>query len=286
MRTSISPVQALAGACGFTAWVWRRVWAMQVLAAVGPAVVFVGLFAALDPGRAADLICVGAALTLVTAPPLAGAVLRQRMGGAALRGLGPAGLQFGMLELRLIGAVAGWIVATLLAWLPIVVAVSAILVAFHGVGEVRIRGLGAVPASFLIAGGVVAGAAAAYGYGFIRMLMTLPASVARSRVALAEGWRASAGAEGAVAGGVLFSLAPAALASWAVARLDGLASPQGWAWQDATVVGAAFGILMAFVQAPLTLGVLGAVYLVQEARPCARSTHARRLAPAFSLLQA
>lgn len=286
MHALISPAWSIRHAFDFTCTVWRRAWAIQLLAAMGPTLLFVAHVGFLDRETAADLWGVGLAMTLVTIAPLMGALLRLRIGGASEAELGPGGLQLGVGEARLLAALVGSVAASLVALLPLVAVSALILVLFRGLGLVDLGGAEPVPVSFFLVGLAGLATLAACGYGLVRLALILPAIIDRSRFALQDGWRASAGAEGALAMGLLLSLSPTAVVVASGLWLDRFNGTLGWAWEDAAVAGALFSGILTFVQAPMTLGLLGGVYLLRAERPAARTFGLRRLGKEFAALEA
>jgi hypothetical protein len=270
----------------FTQSVWRRAWGVQLLAAVGPTLMFVAQVAVIDGQMAADLWSVGLAMTLVTVAPLMGAILRLRLGGTPETELGPGGLQLGAGELRLLAALAGGVAASLLAWLPLVAVTALVVVVFRDLGLVDLGGAEPVPFSLFIVAAAVVATAAVYAYGLSRLALTLPAAIDRPRFAVSEAWRAGAGAERALAGGLLLSLSPTAIVFATALWLDRFNGALGWAWEDAAAAGALFAGIMTFVQAPLTLGLLGGVYLLRTEPSMRKPFHLRRLEKQFAALEA
>lgn len=272
-RAAITAGQAARDALEFTIGAWRDAWAVQALFAASLAMLFVSLRGRLSPAEAADLGSIGFAATLLLSVPLAAALLRLRVGGAALRGLGPGGLQFGMAELRLLVIGIAAVGAGLLAWLPVVAVSAAVFVAFGGAGMVEAPLVGPIRVPFLVAAGVWLAAMLGYLYLAARVSLCAPATVGKRRLVLKEAWALSRGQAGAILGGLLATTAPLALLAAATVFLDRLAvhdpdwgAMQTWQLPDSIMAGAVLGAAIAFVQAPLTIGVLGAVYCAQRTR--------------------
>ena len=274
----ISAVRVLRNALAFTRGAWRRAWGIQALAAAGVALVFVSLRGRVPPSQAWDLWTIGWAVVAVTAAPLVGTLLRVRLGGAAQRCMGPAGLQFGMTELRLLTIAVAWVGATLLTVLPMVAISAACFVIFRDLGMVELPLLGSLRISFLMAAVFCLIVLGLYAYGLARLSLALPATVGKRRLVLVEAWRMSQGYAGPLIWGVIASLAPSLLLVAAAVELDALAlqdptwgAMSRWPLPDAILAGAVFGSVLSFIQAPLTLGVVAAVYCARRTREIRRT---------------
>ncbi len=267
----ISAGGALRDALAFTHFAWRRAWGIQVLSAIGVALLFVSLRGRLSASQAWDMWSIGWAVTAVTAAPLAGTLLRLRLGGAAMKCMGPAGLQFGMTELRLLVIALAWAGATLLTILPLVAVSAFAFVVFRGFGMAELPLLGPVRVSFLLAALFFLSTLAVYGYGLARMSLALPATVGKRRLVLWEAWQLGRGYVGTLFWGQAISLTPSVLLFVAVIQLNALAvhdptwgSLIAWPLPDAVMAGVVIGSVMSFIQAPLSLGVIAAVYCDQR----------------------
>jgi len=281
-RAAITAGQAIRDAGDFTRVAWRGAWAVQALFAAGAAMLFVAVRGRLASDVGWDLSAIGLAVMATTAAPLVAALLRLRLGGSAFRGLGPAGLQFGLAELRLLVIAAGWAAGTLLAVLPLIAISAFVFVVFRDAGMASLPMVGEVRVSFLVVAGVWLLGLAAYVYVAGRMLLTLPASVGKRRLVLSHAWALSRGQVGGLLGGLLLSLGPGVAAVFAAIQLDRLAvqdpdwgALSSWPLPDAILAGAVFGSLLSFIQIPLTLGVLAAVYCAQRQRRMERTRTVR-----------
>ena len=261
MQATITARQATHDACDFTLRAWRGAWGVQAVFALGLGLLFVSRLAGMPSEDAANLASVGWAVTLTATAPLAAALLRIRLGGAAPRELGPAGLQFGMAELRLVIATAAWAVAAVLVWLPMVAVSAAVFIVLGGAGSVDPPLLGPVRLCFLVAGGAWIAAAVAFVYAAVRLTLGGPATVGRGRLVLLDAWSLGAGRTGVLLGALLATAAPLCMTLAVVLLLDRLASLGGMMLPvDAILASGVFACVLSFVQAPLTAGVLGAVY--------------------------
>ena len=289
-KDAITAGQAAREALDFTIIAWRDAWAVQALFAASLAVLFVGLRGRLSPADAADLSGIGFAASVLLAVPLAAALLRLSLGGAALRGLGPGGLQFGLAELRLLVIGLAGLGVALLAWLPVVAVSAAVFVAFGGAGMAELPLIGPIRVSFLVAAGVWFAALAAYLYLAARASMCAPATVGKRRLVLMDAWAIGQGQAAAILGGLAATAAPLVLLATATVFLDRLAvhdpdwgPMRNWQLPDSIMAGAVLGAAIAFVQAPLSIGVLGAVYRAQRARRMEKTRVPERL---WSVLRA
>lgn len=100
-------------------------------------------------------------------------------------------------------------------------------------------------------------------------------------------WELTRGRTRAILGGLALVQLPLVLAVWAMMLIEarapgeelfGLAS--AWPAPVAVAVGIGFGMLLSFVQAPLAVGVLGAVYCDQRAERAAGASQ-----PATALIR-
>jgi hypothetical protein len=281
---AITARQAARDALDFTLSAWREAWAVQGLFAAGLAMIFVGLRGRLPAILAADLLSIGLAVSALIAAALAGALLRLRIGGSALRGLGPGGLQFGLAELRLmvIGLAAG--AAALLAWLPVVALSAVVFILLRDAGMADIPFVGPLRVSFLFAAVVWIAAAAVFAHFAARIALAVPASVGKRRLVVMEAWRLGQDQAGAILGGLALSAFPLIATVAAAVLLDSMAvmdpawgAMSRWPLPDAIIAGTVLGAVVAFVQAPLSLGVLAAVYCAQRTRRMERTAVPHRV---------
>lgn len=228
----------------FTPRAWRGAWAaLGALAlalalpatAVEPLAGWPGL-AVLGLQGLAALAAVGALLRLATGAP----------------GRGPGGLQLGALEARLVAAVL-----LCLLFLSLIAVVLGLLLAgafgAAGLDQADLAAAGALPAwKTVLLWGLTLGSALILAALWARLALAGPATAARGRVvSLAVLPLSRGGGRGlALLAGLLLSGWPLlALAGWAV--VDGAEA----AWKDV-----AWALVLAFVQAPLTVGYLASAY--------------------------
>ena len=240
---------------------------------------------------AGDLWAVGWAVVLTTAAPLFGALYRVRLGGAALRELGPAGFQFGLTELRLCGLRTD----LGLGQPPGVAARSSrsrlwCSSLFRALGMVELGPLGDIPRLLPADRRGLAAPLSAPTSGpapGCRWPARRPS--ASGRLVALEAWeldartdprhprRPGVGATAPGAGRLALMMLIEARAPGE--ELFGLAHAPGRA-PVAVAVGIGFGMLLSFVQAPLAVGVLGAVYCDQRAERAAGASQ-----PATALIR-
>jgi hypothetical protein len=251
----------------------RRVWGVQALATLGMAMVFAALRGRMTAAQAADLCSVGVWTLLVAAAPLWAGLYRLELGGKALRGLGPAGLQFGLAEARFIVLGAAFLAGAALVWLPVVAVSALVFVLFRFAGAVSLPHVGDIQVSFLIVAALWLGVLGGFAWACARFAFAPAATVGKRRLVLREAWKLGRGRALTVLSGWCLAQAPALLALAVIALLDQLqtqAAPWGtggrWPLVDASVAGLVLGGVVAFVQAPLTVGVLSYLYRARRER--------------------
>lgn len=259
--------EAIGSAFEFAQEAARRLWGVQALAAFGVAVVFASVRGRMSVPEAADLWRVGWWTILVTAAPLWAGLYRLELGGKALRGLGPAGLQFGLPEIRLIVLSIAFLAASAFVWLPVVAVSAAIFVLFRFAGAATLLHVGEVQISFLIAMAVWIGALGLYAWVCARCAFAPAATVGKRRLVLAEAWTLGRSRAGPVLWSWLLAQAPLLLTVVLLALIDQMEMQEAmwgarsrWPLIDAAVGGLVLGGVMSFIQAPLTVGVLGYLY--------------------------
>ena len=264
---------AAASAVEFTREAARRLWGVQTLCAFGLALVFISLRGRVSPAEAVDLWRIGWVVAAVSAAPLWAGLYRLELGGAACRGLGPAGVQFGMAELRLIALGLAFLCAALLAWLPVVAVSAIVFVLFRGVGEVALGPLGEVQVSFLVASALWLTALGGFAWACARMAFAPAATIGKRRLVLREAWALGRGRVATVLAAWILAQAPAmlTLALLALVNQMELQDPvwgarSRWPVVDAAAGGLVLGLVVAFVQVPLTVGVLGRLYRARRDR--------------------
>lgn len=280
---AITAIEALEDATDFARDIWRDAWGVQGLFALGVALVFVSIQAGLPSAIAWDLGTIGWALLLATILPLTGALIRLNIGGVALRDLGPLGLQFGRGEACLFVLAIAGAGASLLALLPLVAVSAIVFIVFHGLGMASLPLLGEVRIPFLIAAAVWIAGLGAYVYAGARLSLAPVATVGKRHLVLAQAWALGEGQVGAVLGALVFSLCPLILTVGLLVWMDGwvtidpiLGRMRTWDLPQAALGGVVLGAVMAFIQIPVALGVISAVYCAQRER---RLVETRALEP-------
>jgi hypothetical protein len=279
-QSGLTIADAAASAAEFTRDAARRVWGAQALMAFGVALIFASLRGRMSPGDGHDLWRIGWWTVLVIAAPLWAGLYRLELGGAARRGLGPAGLQFGMAEIRLIVLSGAFLGATLFVWLPVVAVSALVFVLFRGAGEASLGLLGHVRVSFLIVTAIWLAALGGFAWACARAAFAPVATVGKRRLVAQEAWALGRGRVTTVLAAWTLAQAPAALALALLGLMDSMqlkdpvAGALGrWPLVDAAVGGAALGLVVAFLQLPLTVGVLGYLYRARRERARQLTVH-------------
>jgi hypothetical protein len=272
-QPGLSVADAAASAAEFTRDAARRVWGALALMAFGVALVFASLRGRMSSGDSHDLWRSGGWTVLVVAAPLWAGLYRLELGGAARRGLGPAGLQFGMAEVRLIVLSGAFLGASLFVWLPVVAISALVFVLFRGAGEASLGLLGQVRISFLIVAAIWLAVLGGFAWACARAAFAPAATVGKRRLGVQEAWALGRGRVATVLACWTLAQAPTALALALLGLMDSMqlkdpvAGALGrWPMVDAAIGGAALGLVVAFVQLPLTVGVLGYLYRAQRER--------------------
>jgi hypothetical protein len=157
-----------------------------------------------------------------------------------------------------------------LSLLPLVAVSALVFILFRGLGLVRLGPLGAFQISFLIAAGVWLAGMAGLGYAAARLAFAPAATISRRRLVVVEAWPLTEGSIPTIIWSWFLAQAPALLALAVLALADSmelqdaLGSRSRWPMPDAIVAGAILGLVMAFIHAPLTSGVLGVLYRRQR----------------------
>jgi len=253
---------------------WRRLWGVQGLAAAAAAMVFLSLRAPMPPGLAHDLWGMGWLIGLFAWAPLWTGLHRLALGGAAEARIWPGGLQYGRAELRFLALGLAAALALAFAVLPLIAVSSAIFILFRGLGLVRLGLMGEIRWSFLMVAAVWLLAFAALAYAAARVALAPAATISRRRLVVAEVWRASRPHAVEVLTGWVLAQTPLFLAAAVLAAADPLERAAGfggsrWPLPDALLAAGVLGLVLAFVHAPLTAGVLGAFYRAMRAERAA-----------------
>lgn len=240
--------ETLRGAFAILPRLWRGAWGAILLAAV------VWSVQPLTTG-AAGLIWVLVALvaTLVLAGALSRIAITDDLTQARRLGLGPAGVQFGRPELRLLGA--GLLCAVFMAMILSVVAL--VLLAVFGMAElnaqaIAMRQWGAVgPVWKLVLLALVTAFALFAVVAFaVRLSLFAPATVGRGQMVSLQSMSIVRGAFWPLLVGLTVTTAPkiALVLGWGAGLLSGVV---GWV---------VFVVVLTVIQAPLTMGFVGAAY--------------------------
>ena len=233
---------------------WRGAWGAILLAVVvwGAKAWVVG---------AAGMIwaAVGLVATLVLAGALGRIAITEDLPQARRLGLGPAGLQFGRPELRLLGA--GLLCAVFLAMILSVVAL--VLLALFGMAELNARAIelrqwsavGPVWKLALLAL-VTAFALFAVVAFSVRLSLFAPATIGRRHMVSLQSMSIARGAFWPLLVGLIVTAAPkiGLVLLWGAGLLSGTA---GWI---------VFAVVLTGLQAPLTMAFVGAAYRPLDAQ--------------------
>ena len=282
-RASLTAKEALADGLAYVRDAWRDVWAVQLLLALGVAVLFVSLMGK-GPDHPGELFCIGAAIMLVALAPLYGALYRIELGGKAERSLGPAGLQLGMAEGRLwvVWLVRG--VSLLAAFLAATALSALVFIVLRPLGMIPLGPLGEFRTAFLIAAALWLGAGALSVYVVARLSLASPASVDGERLVLSELWPTTARQAVSLSATWIAVRLPSVALLLALGLIDtlenGHLAVRKWPLIDAAFAGVLAGGVLAFVQAPLAVGALSAFWRCNRREaPAKRPAASRRSNP-------
>jgi hypothetical protein len=267
VQRQITAAEAVQEAMEFARSSWRRAGLIQLVAAAGIAMLFISLRAPLAPAAAGRLSQAGLVVSLLAWAPLWAVLHSLALGGSAARRVWRGGLQFGWTELRFLVLGGAAVVAATLSLLPLVAISAGVFLVCHGMGQIDLWPFGRLQISFLIAALVWLAGAASLGYAAARLAFSPAATVSRRRLVIAEAWPLTEGRVGAVAAAWILAQGPAVLCLALLALADSLElldNSTRWPMPDAIVAGAILGLIVAFVQAPLTSGVLGLMYRRQR----------------------
>ena len=192
-------------------------------------------------------------VTLVSTGALGRGSVADDRSGAGRLGLGPAGLQFGRPELKLLGAAL--LCAVFLTLILCVVAL--VLLATFGIAgldaeAIRLRNWAAVGPAWKL--GLLAlmtvGTLCAVVVLAARLSLFIPATVARRHMVSLQSIALSRGVVGPLAAGLILTAAPPPV----------LVGAAGVGWSGGAGAWVAWGGGLNLIQGPLTLGYLGAAY--------------------------
>lgn len=202
----------------------------------------------------------GLVATLMLAGALGRIAITEDLPQARRLGLGPAGLQFGRPELRLLGA--GLLCAVFLAMILSVVAL--VLLALFGMAELNAQAItlrqwsavGPVWKLVLLALVTVFALFAVVAFT-VRLSLFAPATIGRGHMVSLQSMSIARGAFWPLLVGLIVTAAPkiALVLLWGVGLLSGTA---GWV---------VFAIVLTGLQAPLTMAFVGAAYRRLEPAP-------------------
>jgi hypothetical protein len=192
-------------------------------------------------------------VTLISSAALGRGSVAEDRSGARRLGLGPAGLQLGKLELRLLAAAL--LCAVFLTLILSVVAL--VLLATFGIAgldaeAIRLRNWAAVgPAwKLVLLALMTVGMLCAIVVLAARLSLFVPATVARRHMVSLQSIALSRGVVGPMAVGLILTAAPSAV----------LLVAAGAGWISGAGAWIAWAAVLNLIQGPLTLGFLGAVY--------------------------
>lgn len=252
---------------------WGRAFAILFLAATAQAAIFVGQHAALQHSLALKIEAGGWLGAILTATPAMGALYRIRLGGAALKDLGPGGLQWTKVECGLVGVATLLFLTAVLFCIPAMAfATIATLALYYGAG------LG-LQTSMQIGSFAFLAVMLAWLYTVLRVSLAAPATAAARQVRVFQTWPLTKGKAASLGLGLLGALLPAvAVLAAAHAALNGLETgdfvpwtTQHWPLTDALGAGAALGLATAFLIPALIAGLFGHAYGVLEAAAAAKT---------------
>ena len=241
--------QAVVVAYGGLARAWAGAWGAMVVAGA------VWLIVPLAPTGAASWIAalLAAVATLTLAGALARIAVSDGLAGARGLGLGVGGLQFGRPELRLAGGLA--LCAVFLAMILSVLAL--VLLALFGMAElnveaIRARDWAAVGPAWRLAllGGLTVVLIVVFVLLVVRLSLFAPATLGRDHMVSLNSMGVAEGSSCKLLAGLILTAAP----KLALLALIGTGLLAGEAARVAWIIG------MVAVQAPLTMGFLGAAY--------------------------
>jgi hypothetical protein len=260
--TAIRVSEAIDEAVDFVRGAWREAWAPMALTSVGWMLIVVGARAQID-FQAADLLeRIGWALQIFNLP-LLGALYRLGVGGRAYRGLGPAGLQLGGVEWRVlvVNAVLG--VFCLFACLPLLFLSGLFFFLLHRLGGITLGPIGHWSWWFLLSSLFWVALIGWLIYMCARLGLATAQSVEHRRILPITGWPSTEGQGRVIAASFILTKAPAAiviLALWAFGWIEPSEAPIGlhgpWPLPEAIGAGAVAGLILSVVEAPLSVGLL------------------------------
>ena len=281
-QSNVPVMQSVTAAFQFWRMAWRpAVGALALLTVVGT----LQSYWSLTDAVGLSLLMFGA--LLLVSPVALGALYRQAFadehpGDPAFR-LGPAGLQWGAMEWRLLGAsLLVMLFAVILMALFFLVLVIAVVMIAGGSGlgaqaspDQIAEALGVTGVLLLLALFLVM--AAAFIYLGIRLALVAPATAASGKVMVFETWPLTKGQFWPLLGAMILVALPTIVAAIVVGVVEGAVSGGGAVSSaSAAVLALATSVIAAFVQAPLSAGLLA--YLYRGLRPAGPAAPAQAAA--------
>jgi hypothetical protein len=262
----------------FTRWAWRSAGLIQLIAAVGMAMLFIAIRAPLKPAEAELVSDLGVLISLLAWAPLWTTLHRLALGGASAQRVRYGGLYGDRSDFRVLTLGWGFWVALLFSMLPLVAVSAGVFIVFRPLGLIGLGPLGHFQISFIIAALVWLAGMAGLGYVAARLAFAPAATISRKRLVIVEAWALTEGRVKLIAKTWALAQAPALLCLALLALADnielqgGLASSSRWPMPDAILAGAVMGFVAAFIHAPLTAGILGLLYRRQRAGRAAQAS--------------
>jgi hypothetical protein len=259
-KAGLTVGSSVSGAYAFASRAWGKTFAILFLAAAAQAAIFFAQHADIQHALALKIEAGGWLAALLTAPPAMGALYRVAVGGAALKDLGPGGLQWTKIEWSLIG------VATLLFLSAVLFCIPA--TALAAVATVALRfgaGLGLQLAMQI---GSFAFIAVMLAWVYTLLRLAAPASVAAREVKVFQTWPLTKGKALALAMSLIAAAVPlTALIAGGQTVLNGLETgdfvpwpTSRWPLEDAAGGGAALGLISGFLVPSVIAGLFGGAY--------------------------
>jgi hypothetical protein len=264
--TRITVSEALDEALDFARGAWRDAWVPVVLTGAGWALLVVAANAQLSDSAAATLRTAGILLLLFHIP-LLGALYRSALGGRPYRGLGPGGLQIGGVEARLlvVNAVIGFF--CILACAPMMLLSGLFYLGLRRFDGVSLGPLGHWEWWFLAAAVFWAAFILGLIYLLGRLATATPLSIERRRILPWDSWTLTPGHGRAIAMAFIVGHMPTLIVLVALKAFGWIetdAIPTGmhgpWPLPEAIGAGALTGVVLAGLQAPLSVGLIAVFY--------------------------
>ena len=278
--------EGLAEAADFARDVWRDCWPVMLVIVLGRTLVFMGHHVSVTEWRPWLWPTIGEVLSLAYIP-LFGALYRLGVGGEALDSLGWGGFQWTGVEWRLLGV---WIVlgfALAICAAPLSIISFPLLYLFQHHTAVSLGPFGGWSlASILLAPFWLAfGAVVLFVWG--RLGLAAAATTARMRISPFASWSLTRGLGWTIGLAWLIAQLPMVI-GWGglwimgVAEAGDFSAPaETWPLVDAVVAGLVVAALAAFIQIPLSVGLLSGFYrwLTEDAAEVERTPNVEAIEP-------